>query len=48
VLAAMKAGDVLLFSTFITRLLRSSLMTPAQIRKKYQGQIHANGMALLS
>jgi predicted helicase len=34
--------------TFITRLLQSGLMTPEQIRKKYQGQIHANELVLLA
>lgn len=34
--------------TFITRLLQSGLMTSEQIRKKYQGQIHANELVLLA
>jgi predicted helicase len=34
--------------TFITRLLQSGLMTPEQIRTKYQGQIHANELVLLA
>lgn len=34
--------------TFITRLLQSGLMTPEQIKKKYQGQIHANELVLLA
>jgi predicted helicase len=34
--------------TFITRLLQSGLMTPEQIKKKYNGQIHANELVLLA
>ncbi|UVJ43484.1 DEAD/DEAH box helicase family protein [Pseudomonas sp. LS1212] len=34
--------------TFITRLLQSGLMTPEQIKNKYQGQIHANELVLLA
>lgn len=34
--------------TFITRLLQSGLMTPEQIKKKFQGQIHANEIVLLA
>ena len=34
--------------TFITRLLQSGLMTPAEIKKKYAGQLHANEIVLLA
>jgi predicted helicase len=34
--------------TFVTRLLQSGLMTPDEIKKKYQGQIHANELVLLA
>lgn len=34
--------------TFITRLMQSGLITPEQLRKKYQGEIHANEIVLLA
>lgn len=34
--------------TFITRLMQSGLISPEQLRKKYQGQIHANEIVLLA
>ena len=34
--------------TFITRLLQSGLITPEQITKKYQSEIHANEIVLLA
>lgn len=34
--------------TFITRLLQSGLITPAQISKKYKSEIHANEIVLLA
>lgn len=34
--------------TFITRLMSSGLLTPDQLRTKYQGQIHANEIVLLA
>lgn len=34
--------------TFITRLLQSGLMTPAEIKKKYATELHANEIVLLA
>lgn len=34
--------------TFITRLLQSGLMTPAEIKKKYANELHANEIVLLA
>jgi predicted helicase len=34
--------------TFITRLLQSGLMTPAEIKKKYASELHANEIVLLA
>lgn len=34
--------------TFITRLLQSGLLSPAEIKRKYKGQIHANELVLLA
>ncbi|WP_312703233.1 DEAD/DEAH box helicase, partial [Stutzerimonas nitrititolerans] len=34
--------------TFITRLLQSGLMTPEQIKRKYNREIHANELVLLA
>lgn len=34
--------------TFITRLLQSGLMTPAEIKKKYAKELHANELVLLA
>lgn len=34
--------------TFITRLMQSGLITPDQLRRKYQGEIHANEIVLLA
>jgi predicted helicase len=34
--------------TFITRLMQSGLISPEQLRKKYQGEIHANEIVLLA
>ena len=34
--------------TFITRLMQSGLISPEQLRQKYQGEIHANEIVLLA
>lgn len=34
--------------TFITRLLQSGLIAPEELRRKYQGEIHANEIVLLA